>query len=36
MHVAYRNYNFNYHLGETQLKSVECEQDLGLIIDTKF
>ena len=33
MHVGYRNKNFNYHLGETQLKSVESEKDLGIIIN---
>ena len=32
MHVGYRNNNFNYHLGETQLKSVESEKDLIIII----
>ena len=36
MHDGYRNNNFNYHLGETQLRSVESEKDLGIIIDTNF
>ena len=36
MHVGYRNKNFNYHLGETQLKSVEFEKDLSIIIDKNF
>ena len=36
MHVGYRNKNFNYHLGETQLKSVESEKDLRIIIDTNL
>ena len=27
---------FIYHLGETQLKSVESEKDLGIIIDKNF
>ena len=36
MHVGCRNKNFNYHLGETQLKSVESENDLGIIKDKNF
>ena len=36
MHAGYKNNNFNYHLNETQLKSVEFEKDLGIIIDKNF
>ena len=36
MHVGYKNKNFNYHIGETVLKSVESEKDLGIIIDKNF
>ena len=38
MHVGYRNKNFNYHLSETQLKSVESKKVLGIItgINLKF
>ena len=36
MNVGYRNINFNYHLGGTQLKSVESAKDLGIIISKNF
>ena len=36
MHIGYRNKNFNNHLSETELKSVEFEKDLDIIMDKNF